>query len=86
MKTIFNIILITVFSFASYAQDNWDPTDHKVGFWQFRQISEGDVANFLYNEDKVYRARAKKNIAEGKMVHWGLAQKLTGNTLSLIHI
>ena len=30
MKTIFNIILITVFSFASYAQDKWDPTDHKV--------------------------------------------------------
>ena len=54
MKTIFNIILITAFSFASYAQENWDPTDHKVGFWQFRQIGEGDVANFLFYEDNVY--------------------------------
>ena len=82
MKTIFNIILITVFSFASYAQDNWDPTDHKVGFWQFRQIGEGDVANFLYNEDNVYRNIVKNQIAEGNMVHWGLARKLTGNTSS----
>ena len=82
MKYILNISLITLISFASLAQENWDPTDHKVGYWQYRQVSEADVANFLYNEDKVYRARAKKNIAEGKMVHWGLAEKLTGNTSS----
>ena len=77
MKIILNTFLITLLSFVSLAQENWDPTDHKVGYWQFRQISEGDVANFLYNEDNVYRSRVKENIAEGNMVHWGLARKLT---------
>ncbi len=80
MKTIFNIILITVFSFASYAQDNWDPTDHQIATWQFRKISPSDVSNFLSNEDKVYRKSVKAAIAEGRMKHWGLLRKVNGNT------
>jgi len=82
MKYILNIFLISLISFVSMAQDNWDPTDHKVGYWQFRQIGEDDVANFLYNEDNVYRSIVKDAIADGDMVHWGLARKLTGNTSS----
>ena len=65
MKTLFNIFFISLFSFVSLAQENWDPTDHTVGYWQFRQVSEGDVANFLYNEDNVYRKLAAEAIKGG---------------------
>ena len=80
MKYLLNLIFIFLISFVSIAQDNWDPTDHKVGYWQFRQIAEDDVANFLHNENNVYRGIVKEAIADGDMVHWGLARKLTGNT------
>ena len=51
MKTILSIFFISLISFASYAQEEWDPTDHQIATWQFRSISPSDVANFLSNED-----------------------------------
>ena len=55
MKYILNIFLITLISFGSFAQESDTGVDHEIGTWQFRQIDPGDVANFLSNEDKVYR-------------------------------
>ena len=80
MKYTLNIFLISLFSFVTMAQESWDETDHEVASWQFRQISEGDIDNFLYNENNVYRKAVKQAIADGRMIHWGLAQKVNGNT------
>ena len=79
MKTILSIFFISLISFASYAQEDWDPTDHQIATWQFRSISPSDVANFLSNEDNVYRQAVKNAIAEGRMKHWGLLRKVNGN-------
>ena len=80
MKTILSIFFISLISFASYAQEEWDPTDHQIATWQFRSVSPSDVANFLSNEDNVYRQAVKNAIAEGRMKHWGLLRKVNGNT------
>ena len=80
MKTILSIFFISLISFASYAQEEWDPTDHQIATWQFRSINPSDVANFLSNEDNVYRQAVKNAIAEGRMKHWGLLRKVNGNT------
>ncbi len=73
-------LLLTVISFGLFSQDNWDPTDHEIATWQFRKISASDAANFLSNENNVYRQVVKKAIADGKMKHWGLLRKVSGNT------
>ena len=80
MKYILNIFLITLISFGSFAQDSDTGVDHEIGTWQFRQIDPGDVANFLSNEDKVYRKFVRNAIDEGRMKHWGLLRKVSGNT------
>lgn len=80
MKTFYTIIL-SIISFGLFAQEaEWDPTDHEIATWQFRQISESDVANFLSNEDNVFRNSVKSAIADGRMKHWGLLRKVNGNT------
>ena len=56
MRILYSIILIGLLSGVAYAQDNnMDPTDHEIATWQFRSISPSDVANFLSNEDNVFR-------------------------------
>jgi hypothetical protein len=80
MKNLFLIIIIYLVSYNSYSQENWDPTDHQIATWQFRSISPSDVANFLSNEDNVYRQAVKNAIANGRMKHWGLLRKVNGNT------
>ena len=84
MKYILNIFLITLISFGSFAQESDPGVDHEIGTWQFRQIDPGDVANFLSNEDKVYRKFVKNAIDDGRMKHWGLLRKVTGNTSMVI--
>jgi len=80
MKIIYTLIL-TIISFGISAQEaEWDPTDHEIATWQFRKISSSDVANFLSNEDNVFRKSVKAAIAEGRMKHWGLLRKVNGNT------
>ena len=59
MKNLLIIFFISLFSFVSYAQEEWDPTDHQIATWQFRSISPSDVANFLSNENNVYRQAVK---------------------------
>ena len=80
MKYILNIFLITLISFGSFAQESDTGVDHEIGTWQFRQIDPGDVANFLSNEDKVYRKFVRNAIDDGRMKHWGLLRKVSGNT------
>jgi len=80
MKYLFSLLIIVCFTVSSFAQNNWDPTDHEIATWQFRNISQGDLANFLSNEDKVYRKAVKSAIADGRMRHWGLLRKVNGNT------
>ena len=60
MRILYSIILIGLLSGVAYAQDNnMDPTDHEIATWQFRSISPSDVANFLSNEDNVFRKAVK---------------------------
>ena len=80
MKNLLIIFFISLFSFVSYAQEEWDPTDHQIATWQFRSISPSDVANFLSNENNVYRQAVKNAISDGRMKHWGLLRKVNGNT------
>ena len=83
MRILYSIILIGLLSGVAYAQDNnMDPTDHEIATWQFRSISPSDVANFLSNEDNVFRKAVKSAIADGRMRHWGLLRKVNGNTSS----
>ena len=83
MRILLSIVLIGLLSGVIYAQDNnMDPTDHEIATWQFRSISPSDVANFLSNEDNVFRKAVKSAIADGRMRHWGLLRKVNGNTSS----